>query len=267
MNSNKLSIFGIGIDAVDYATAVDRVITAAKNPEPFAVSALSVHGVMTGVMDKFHRHRLNQLDLLTPDGQPVRWLLNARYGTGLKDRVYGPRLTLLLLQAAAEEGLPVFFYGSQARVLEPLVRRMQERFPALRIAGAEPSKFRCVDAAEREQIARRIRDSGARLVFVGLGCPRQEIFAHEYRNLLGVPVIAVGAAFDYHAGLLDEPPEVFQKSGLQWAYRLAQEPGRLWKRYLLLNTGFMALAALQLCGLWHPKISNNDEIIPDISVA
>lgn len=253
IDGGKRNVLGVLVDAVDYPAAVLRVLDAAHGHRPYAVSALAVHGVMTGVHDEVHRHRLNALDLVTPDGQPVRWALNWLYGTGLGDRVYGPELTLRLCAAAARDGLPVYFYGSTAGVLDALAANLRRRFPALRIAGVEPSRFRTLDAAERRALAERIRASGARMTFVGLGCPRQEVFAFEMRDAIGMPLIAVGAAFDYHAGLVDEPPRWMQDRGLQWVYRLAQNPGRLWRRYLLLNPEYLARLAGQRLGLWRPR--------------
>lgn len=251
----KRNVLGVLISAVDYEAAVSNIIKAAKEQRPYAVSALAVHGVMTGVGDSEHRYRLNHLDLVTPDGQPVRWALNLLHSAGLQDRVYGPTLTLKVLQAAARERLPVFFYGSKPEVLEALIKNLQAKFPGLSVAGAEASKFRTTSPAEKQGIAERIRSSGARIVLVGLGCPRQEVFAFEYRETIGVPLLAVGAAFDYHAGLVDEPPIWMQNLGLQWAYRLAQQPRRLWRRYLLLNPTYVGLLLAQLLGLWRPDPS------------
>jgi exopolysaccharide biosynthesis WecB/TagA/CpsF family protein len=129
---------------------------------------------------------------------------------------------------------------------------MQARFPTLDIAGTSPSKFRHTTEREKAEIADRIRASGARITFVGLGCPRQEVFVYEYRELLRMPVLAVGAAFDYHSGMVKEPPPLVQRWGLQWAYRLAQQPRRLWKRYLLLNPAFVCLLLLQRMRVWRP---------------
>lgn len=245
----KKDVAGVMIDAVDYEAAVARVVDAAVARRPYAVSALAVHGVMTGVDDAEHRYRLNHLDLVTADGQPVRWALNLLHGAGLRERVYGPELTLRVLAAAAAAGLPVFFYGSRPEVLDALVARMSARFPSLIVAGAEPSKFRTTTPEEKAEIAARIRQSGAAITFVGLGCPRQEVFAYEYRDELAMPLLAVGAAFDYHAGLVSEPPAWVQRRGLQWAYRLAQDPKRLWRRYIILNPRYAARVAAQRLGL------------------
>jgi N-acetylglucosaminyldiphosphoundecaprenol N-acetyl-beta-D-mannosaminyltransferase len=252
IDQGKRSVLGVLVDAVDYPAAQERILDAARERRPYGVSALAVHGIMTGVHDDVHRHRLNSLDLVTPDGQPVRWALNWLHGAGLAERVYGPELTLRLCAGAAEEGLPVYFYGSAPEVLAALTANLRRLFPTLVVAGSEPSKFRQVDRAELDDVAERIRTSGARLCFVGLGCPRQEVFAYELREAAGMPVIAVGAAFDYHAGLVDEPPRWMQDRGLQWAHRLVQDPRRLWRRYVLLNPEYVARLVGQKLGVWRP---------------
>lgn len=249
IDRGKHNVIGVMVDAVDYEAAVERVITAAKKQQPMAVSALAVHGVMTGALDNTHRYRLNHLDLVVPDGQPVRWALNALHRTKLTDRVYGPTLTLKLCERAAAEGLPIYFYGSQPSVLETLIRNLRERFPELKIAGSQPSRFRPLTADEKLEVAKTIADSGARLTFVGLGCPRQEVWAYEYRDLLPMPLIAVGAAFDFHAKTVPQAPEYLQRAGLEWFFRLTREPRRLWRRYLLLNPHYSFLVFLQAVGL------------------
>ena len=173
----KHSVLGVLVDATTYDEAADAVLAAARESRPFALTALAVHGVMEGVHDHAFGARLNSFDLVTPDGQPVRWALNSLYSAGLTDRVYGPDLTLRVLAGAAAEGLPVYLYGSTDATLDRLVPRLQEMFPALKIAGREPSKFRAARPGEGVEIAERIKASGARLVLVGLGCPRQETFA------------------------------------------------------------------------------------------
>lgn len=249
----KKNVLGVLVDAVDYEAALSRIMEAAEGCRPYAVSALAVHGVMTGVDDIEHRYRLNHLDLVTPDGQPVRWALNLLHRTGLAERVYGPDLTLAVCEEAARRGLPVYFYGSRPEVLELLAKNLGERFPALRIGGSEPSRFRATTQEEKAETVARIVASGARITFVGLGCPRQEVFVYEYREALSMPVLAVGAAFDYHAGLLEAPPAWVQRRGLQWLYRLAQDPTRLWRRYLVLNPRFIVRLAAQAAGIHRPR--------------
>lgn len=249
IDGGKKNIAGVLVNAIDYETAVTKIIEAAKAKQPMSVSALAVHGVMTGVQEPTHRYRLNHFDLICPDGQPVRWAMNLMYKTQLKDRVYGPNLTLFLCERAAAEGLPIYLYGSRIEVLDAFSRRLRDRYPNLIIAGSQPSRFRKVSPEEKQEIAQEIRDSGAAITFVGLGCPRQEVWAYEYREELSMPLLAVGAAFDFHAGLLPQAPKKLQDSGLEWFYRLVQEPKRLWKRYLFLNPYYVWLISLQILKL------------------
>jgi N-acetylglucosaminyldiphosphoundecaprenol N-acetyl-beta-D-mannosaminyltransferase len=254
IDKGKRSVLGVMVDAVDYQAAVARLVAAAKAGTPYGATALAVHGVMTGVGDPEHLWRLNELELVVPDGQPVRWALNILHKAGLPDRVYGPRLMLKVCQAAEAENLPIFLYGSRPEVLERLIVNLKDRFPSLQIAGSMPSKFRTLTPEERDQMAQEIRESGARMTFAGLGCPRQEVFAYEMRGLLEMPVIAVGAAFDFHAGLLREASPWMQRYGLQWFHRLLQEPRRLWRRYLPLNAAYLALLFLQWGEVWSPPL-------------
>lgn len=245
----KKNVIGILIDAVDYEACVDRIFQAARDRKGAAISALAVHGVMTGVLDKEHKFRLNHFDLLVPDGQPVRWVLNWLYGTQLADRVYGPNLTLRVCERAAAEGVSIYLYGSTTEILAGLRRSLLERFPSIRIGGAEPSKFRRLTADEKAELAQRIVDSGASITLVGLGCPRQEAFAFEFRELLSMPILAVGAAFPFIAGKVSQAPAWMQDRGLEWLFRFWAEPRRLWRRYVYLNPAYLFLVAMQASGL------------------
>lgn len=245
----KHNILGVGIDAVDYSAATERIISNAKLGRSMAISALAVHGVMTGALDPVHRHRLNRLDLVVPDGHPVRWAMKWLYGTALPDRVYGPELTLRVCKRAAEEGISIYLYGSTAEVLAKFSENLKERYPGLKIAGSQPSLFRQVSPEEQIEIAKTICASGASIVLVGLGCPRQETWVYENRDLIPMPLIAVGAAFDFHAGTVSQAPVWFRDHGLEWFYRFIQEPRRLWRRYALLNPLYLLMVALQLARL------------------
>jgi len=222
----KFNLLGVKINAVDYEAATAKIVDAAKNRKPLGVSALAVHGVMTGVMDDVHRHRLNSLELIVPDGQPVRWALNWIHKTGLKDRVYGPNLMLETCRAAAENGIGIFLFGGKQELLD---------------------KFRTVSAEEKQEIIDAIEASGAGITLSGLGCPRQEVWAYEFKDPLRMPVLAVGAAFNFHAGQLAQAPSWMQKVGLEWFFRFTKEPRRLWHRYMVLNPYYVSLVALQLC--------------------
>ncbi len=249
LDLGKRNILGIEISAIDYQAAVAKIIDAAERRERLTVSAVAVHGVMTGVRDPVHQVRLNHLDLLVPDGQPVRWALRLLHGVRLPDRVYGPTLMQKVCDAATARGLSVFLYGSRADVLASLVENLQARVPGLRVAGSEPSRFRRLSNREQGEIAERIRSSGASIVFVGLGCPRQEVWVYELGHLLPLPLIAVGAAFDFHAGRLPQAPPRWQRAGLEWLFRLACEPRRLWRRYLFLNPVYVVLVIAQALAL------------------
>ena len=248
IDRGKKMVIGIMVDAIDYEGALARILEAAREGRRFAVSALAVHGVMTGVQDSQHKYRLNSFDLIVPDGQPVRWALNLIHRARLADRVYGPELTLRTLKMAEEHGLPIYLYGTTSGMLENLTARLRQLYPKLVVAGSEPSKFRAIDALERQELSKRIVASGAKLVFVGLGCPRQEVFAYEMKQTLTMPLIAVGAAFAFIAGDLPQAPPALQRVGLEWLYRLKQEPHRLWRRYLLLNPYYVGLLVSQYLG-------------------
>lgn len=248
IDRGKKNLLGILINAIDYEAAVVEIMAAAREGHGFAVSALAVHGVMSGVLNSQHRYRLNSLDLVTPDGQPVRWAMNLLHRAGLADRVYGPTLTLKVLEACGREGVPIYLYGTTDALLAELRKALAARIPDLQVAGSEPSRFRPISDEERGEVALRIRASGAKITFVGIGCPRQEIWAYEFRNLLSMPVLAVGAAFPFIAGSLSQAPNWMQSRGLEWLFRLAAEPRRLWKRYILLNPLYLAMVGLQVCG-------------------
>jgi N-acetylglucosaminyldiphosphoundecaprenol N-acetyl-beta-D-mannosaminyltransferase len=245
LNAGKKNVIGILIDAIDYEGALEIIFRAARQKQAMAVSALAVHGVMTGVLDREHKFRLNHFDLLVPDGQPVRWALNWIHRTTLPDRVYGPNLTRKICARAANEGIPVYFYGSTTEVLTALRHSLEAMFPGIVIAGMRPSKFRRLTPEEKQELAESIRKSGAALAFVGLGCPRQETFAYEFREALSLPIVAVGAAFPFLANLHPQAPAWMQDAGFEWLFRLCTEPRRLWRRYLLLNPTYLVLLALQ----------------------
>lgn len=263
INKGKYSILGINIHAVDYEYAVEKIADAAERRCPCSVSALAVHGVMTGFLDPIHARRLNGLDLVVPDGQPVRWALAWLHGQKLPDRVYGPNLTLKTLETFADRGLSVYLYGSKPEVVSQLAESLRVRFSTLKVAGYEPSKFRRLSESERLELVERVKSSGANALVLGLGCPRQEVWAYEYRDLLEIPILAVGAAFDFFAGNLPQAPKYLQDVGLEWLFRLVQEPERLWKRYLLLNPLYLWNIFQQRLGIrqFRPLIPDGKEVI------
>jgi exopolysaccharide biosynthesis WecB/TagA/CpsF family protein len=249
IHTEKKNVLGILVDVIDYEGAVEFVVKAAREKRSASISALAVHGVMTGALDREHKHRLNNLSVVLPDGQPVRWALNLLYRAPLTDRCYGPTLTLRLCERAAKDGLPVFFYGATPSILDGMKKNLLKRYPGLIIAGMEPSKFRKLTPEEKIEVAERIRNSGATMVFVGLGCPRQEVFVYEFEDILPMPALAVGAAFPFIAGEVAQAPKWIQDMGMEWFFRFCMEPRRLWRRYVYLNPAYVAMLSLQLLGL------------------
>jgi N-acetylglucosaminyldiphosphoundecaprenol N-acetyl-beta-D-mannosaminyltransferase len=258
IDRGRHNLLGVRVNAVDMEAAVERVVDAAREAQPLAVTALAVHGLMTGALDRTHRHRLNGLDLVVPDGQPVRWALNGLYRAKLPERVYGPHLMGNVCQRAASEGLPIYLFGGRESLLADLRRNLECRYPGIRFAGVRPSRFRSLTPEERNGLVAEIKSSGAKILFIGLGCPRQEVFVYEMRDRLSMPMLAVGAAYNFIAGELAQAPPRLQRLGLEWAFRLAAEPQRLWKRYLLLNPLYVTLVACQAVGVYQIDPENSD---------
>jgi exopolysaccharide biosynthesis WecB/TagA/CpsF family protein len=236
----KYDLFGVHVTASEYAQIVDLIAGAAAQRRAAIVSCQAVHAIIESSRNPDLLARVNRFDAVLPDGHPVRWALNHLHGVGLRDRVYGPELMLRVCARAAEDAIGVYLYGSTPDVIELLQQKLLARFPALRIAGAESPPFRVLTPEEDEAVVRRINDSGAGIVFVGLGCPKQDHFAADHADRIRGVQICVGAAFDFHAGTQPMAPSWMQRRGLEWVYRLSREPRRLWRRYLQTNSLFLA---------------------------
>lgn len=237
--ADKVELFGVGISVTDYADATRRIMDAARDRRSYAVSALAVHGLMEAVDDAELRRAVNRIDLVTPDGQPVRWAMNLLHRSGLDDRVYGPDLAWRVIEAAAEDRVGIYLFGSTEQTCDAYAREILRRFPAAVISGIQPDRFRDATREEDEDDTARINRSGAGVVLVGRGCPRQERWVASHLGRVDAAMLAVGAAFDYGAGTLAAPSPWMQRLGLQWLHRLGQEPGRLWRRYLITNSRFV----------------------------
>ncbi len=242
---DKVKLLGMDVSCVDYQQATDAIFSAVSHNQPGLVSCHAVHAVVTLTATSELCDMMNQFQMVTPDGQPVRWAMNWLHGTRLRDRVYGPELMLRVCQIAADERVPIYLYGGNEFVSKRLAVKLRERFPDLLVAGAEAPPFRPISEAEDREVADRINQSGAKIVFVGLGCPKQDLFAFRQRNAINGVTICVGAAFDFHAGVKSMAPAWMQASGLEWLYRLWQEPRRLTWRYLVTSTVFLARFAKQ----------------------
>lgn len=244
----KTSVLGIQVSRTTYEEATRHVIQAARARQPLIVSALAVHGLMDGVLYPAFGEKLNAFDMLTPDGQPIRWALNLFGTPPLRQRVYGPTLMLRICEKAWQERIGIYLFGSTEENIKGVLYKLERLYPGLVVSGWQADRFR--DATPEEDAAdiKRIAASGAGVVFCGRGCPRQEVWCHEHRNKLHAALIAVGAAFDIHAGTRRQAPALMQKVGLEWLFRFAQEPRRLWRRYLILNPLFVIYVTLQSCG-------------------
>ncbi len=241
MKFEKKLLFGIEYAVVDYESASDIIIHHAEQNHSFGVSALAVHGLVTSVRDKTVGDRVKRIDMVVPDGQPVRWALNSYHKVGMKDRVYGPTLTLHVLEKADKKNLKVYLYGSTEKTLTAFSASIEKNYPGVDLCGIHVDRFRDATPVEDAADIEKINRSGAHIVLVGRGCPRQEVWVADHLNKVNAAMMAVGAAFDFHAGTLKQAPKWMQDHGLEWFYRLVKEPGRLWKRYMVTNSYFIYL--------------------------
>jgi exopolysaccharide biosynthesis WecB/TagA/CpsF family protein len=242
-----VDLFGVGVSVTTYEEAVTAILRAAAAGEPTVVSCHAAHAIVTASGDATLREQVNRFQMVCPDGQPIRWAVNRLHGARLPDRVYGPELMFRLCARAAEVGVAVYLYGGSPPVAGRLRENLLRLAPGLRIAGCEAPPFRPLTPEEDRAVVERINGSGAGVVFVGLGCPKQDQFAFAHRESVRAVQVCVGAAFDLHAGVKRMAPAWVQRHGLEWLFRVSQEPGRLWRRYLLTNSIFLAKFAASLC--------------------
>ncbi len=227
------------MSVTDYADSIEQIIAAGREKRSFAMSALATHGLMEAVHDPEFLDVVNGLDLVTPDGQPVRWAMNMLHDTELDDRVYGPDLTWMVCGAAADAGVGIYLFGSTPETCEKFVAAILKEWPHAIISDVQPDRFRDATPEEDAEDIARINASGAGVVLVGRGCPRQERWVGAHRGKVNAAMMAVGAAFDYHAGSLRKPPAFMQRVGLEWLWRMALEPKRLFRRYAVTNTQYV----------------------------
>ena len=242
----KYDLIGVQVSRVDYDQAIECMMKAAKQAEPGIVACHAVHAIVTASCDDGLRQQVNEFSMITPDGQPVRWGMNLLHRTKLTDRVYGPELTRRVCHAAAKEGVSIYLYGGTPEILELLQSNLRDQVPDLQIAGAEAPPFRSLSDEENEAACTRINRSGAGIVMIGLGCPKQDLFAAENSKRIECVQLLVGAAFDFHAGVKPMAPAWMQKSGLEWLFRLGCEPRRLWQRYLVTNSIYVYRLGMSL---------------------
>jgi N-acetylglucosaminyldiphosphoundecaprenol N-acetyl-beta-D-mannosaminyltransferase len=243
-------IIGTQVDPTSYTAATAQILGWAQKRESRYVCIANVHVVMEAYDSPAFQAQVNAADLVTPDGMPLVWALR-RMGFPAQNRVYGPDLMIKVIEQAAVEKIPVGFLGGRPEVLKELVTRLQARVPALDVCYHFSPPFRPILPEEDAQMTAEINNSGTRILFVGLGCPRQEAWMADHAGKIESVMLGVGAAFDFHAGAVRQAPPWMQNIGLEWLFRFAQEPRRLAHRYLYHNPRFMLLLIRQL--LWQER--------------
>jgi N-acetylglucosaminyldiphosphoundecaprenol N-acetyl-beta-D-mannosaminyltransferase len=257
MQMEKFKLLNIPISSLSMDATVSQVCNWAKErTQTRLVTFTTVHMLVEGTKDKSFLRLLNDVDLNCPDGMPLVWLGRILGGKTGTTRVCGPEFLPKLCSSTEARGFKHFFYGGADGVAEETIQNLKAKNPDLEVVGSYTPPFRKLTQEEDAQIVDMINSSGADFVWVCLGCPKQERWIHEHRDQLKAPVLlAVGMAFDIAAGRKKRAPAVLRKTGLEWLHRLFQEPGRLWKRYLVYNTLF--IYALFEQALWPRKLEED----------
>jgi N-acetylglucosaminyldiphosphoundecaprenol N-acetyl-beta-D-mannosaminyltransferase len=246
---SALPILSVPVHTTSYLDACDRIQAWAIEKKSCYIVAANVHVVMMAHWQSTFRAILHNAALVTPDGMPLVWALRL-LGSPHQTRVYGPDLMLAWCDRASTLGLPIYLYGGTEAMLEKLSENLKKQFPGLQIAGCHAPPFRPLTPEEEALDRDRIQASGASVVFIGLGCPKQEEWMARQQGQLQAVMIGVGAAFSFHSGVVSQAPRWMMRWGLEWLYRLAMEPKRLWQRYLVNNPMFVALLGVQLLKHW-----------------
>ncbi len=249
MNLPKVNILGVGISAITMNDALSQISSWIRKGEKQYVSVCTVHTIMECQKNDIMRQAVNGASLATPDGMPLVWLGKIKNNRQV-GRVYGPDLMLALCELSAQKGYTQYFYGGAEGVPKELSQTLQRRYSGLKVVGAYSPPFRPLTETEDRQIVEQINQANPDIIWVGLGTPKQDLWMASHRNLLNAPVIiAVGAAFDFHTGRIPQAPSWMQRVGLEWLYRLVQEPKRLWYRYLVYNPLFILKILAQSLGI------------------
>ncbi len=242
-------VINSNIHTTSYEDAGEKIIRWARERVSCYVIAANVHVVMSAFWDKSYQMIVNNAALVTPDGMPLVWALRL-LGIKGQQRVYGPDLMLACCDRAQQAQFPIYLYGGTKIMLEKLEQNLKQWYPNLIIAGSHAPPFRLLTTAEKEADIHRINESGSGIIFIALGCPKQEQWMAQQVNKVKGVMIGVGAAFAFHSGETSQAPRWLMKLGLEWFYRFAIEPRRLWRRYLINNPVFLILFALQLAQYW-----------------
>lgn len=233
-----IPVLGVRIDTGSEESIRDRILEAAAERKRGYVCHANVHSIVTASRDHRLAEALRGAFLCLPDGAPVAWAVRR---SGIEQRrIAGPDLMLSLIGASAAAGIRLFFYGTTDATLSALVANLHSMYPEIEVAGTYSPPFRPLTSEETTEVVELIKASDANITFVGLGCPKQEVWMAEVSEYIPSIMIGVGAALDFHAGVTSRAPRTLRNLGLEWLHRLAQEPRRLWRRYLTTNTVFLA---------------------------
>ncbi len=241
----RFRVVSLDVDRVTHASAVARVVELAEKGRGAYVCFGTAHMVMEAHDSAEFAARVNAADMIVPDGMPMVWMQKLQKAAG-PERVRANDLMVLLMAEAEVKGLRVGFYGGRKEVVDAIVERARREYPRLDVAYAYSPPFRPLTFEEDAEITDNINNSGAQILFMGLGCPKQENWMAEHKDRLDCVMLGVGASFDFYAGNVKESPAWLGRLGLEWLYRLIQEPKRLWRRYLILNPRFVWHASRQL---------------------
>jgi N-acetylglucosaminyldiphosphoundecaprenol N-acetyl-beta-D-mannosaminyltransferase len=250
-NKSRFLVLSSCINQVAWSDALDFIVHRACGRVSSFITICNVHVVASAYLDSDYGGVINASDMATPDGAPVAWFLR-RLGAKKQQRINGPDLMwkyceLSLRETVEKSNIPsIYLYGGKDETLQILGKVLREKFPNLVIAGAYSPPFRPLTVEEDQMVIDDINASGAGVVWVSLGCPKQERWMAEHKGKIHAVMVGVGAAFDYHAGTLKRAPLWMQRNGLEWTYRFMKEPRRLWKRYLVTNTVFLVVGLGQL---------------------
>jgi N-acetylglucosaminyldiphosphoundecaprenol N-acetyl-beta-D-mannosaminyltransferase len=250
----SLTILGVSVNVVQISDVISRMQGwIAQRGECRTIAVTGMHGIMEAHHDSAFKNILNSSSLVVPDGMPLIWLARLK-GYGLKRRVYGPELMMDFCEISASKGYRHFLYGGAPGVAEKLAEELTNQFPGLVIAGTYSPPFRPLTAEEDQEIIENILSAQPDVLWVGLSTPKQECWMDAHRSRLNIPaLVGVGAAFDIHSGQKKQAPAWMREHGLEWFFRLVQEPRRLWRRYVLYGSEFLFWVTLDLLGLRRSK--------------
>jgi len=255
-NAPRANVLGIGVSACNLPEATNLILEAIRRGEHGYITVTGVHGVMEAQRDPELRRIFNSAWMVTPDGMPMTWVGRLQ-GHKQMDRVYGPDLMLEIFRASQDGSVRHFFYGGVEGVAQQLERALTDRFPGAVVCGTYTPPFRPLNKEEEAALADMVRTAKPHIIWIGLSTPKQDRFMADHLGRLEANfMIGVGAAFDMHSGRMKQAPYWMQRNGLEWLFRLLQEPKRLWRRYVLNNPVFILKTIAQFLGVYRPRLDS-----------